>query len=131
MLRKDQVIDCLIDYAETEMLPAVIGVKKYAAFAALALLKMNAGKALEPLMGHSIVSRLGIADAHGLVDIDKAYRAAKQAFDKLGPLEFEVPFLDVEYTIKAKDIETIYRKLKALPAAQPPTPEPNTEDDAE
>lgn len=107
MVKPEYVTEGIIMFAEAELLPALEGWRLWVGAAAMALVRQRAGEILAKIAGNKIVSGLGLVDKDGMIDIDAAAAALKQAARKYGKLSLDIPTLDIAYNFTEHDVDTL------------------------
>lgn len=107
MVTPGQMTDGIILFAESELLPALKGWQAWVATAALIRVRQQAEPILAALTQSKAIAALGLVDAEGMIDVDAAADALKEAARKHGAVSVDIPVLEIAYTFAEKDIETL------------------------
>lgn len=98
-----------VKYIDRELLPQMVGWKRWAFGAAASLWLSNLPNTYNQLRKNPFVNSLGVLSENGQIDIDKIYREfAKQA--EQCPITVSLPVVG-EFTINKADVELLYRLI--------------------
>ena len=99
----------VIKYIDRELLPQIVGWKKWTFGAAASLWLSNLPTTYNQLRKIPFINSLGVISENGQIDIDKIYREfARQA--ESGPVTISLPIVG-EFTLNKTDVELIYRLI--------------------
>jgi len=121
MISKSNLIKGLVQFAESEMLPALEGWQYWIAVGALVVIGEGGERFADKFIDNKMVKAFGLVSETGLIDIDKAYNAIKKGSrkHKLKPIALDMGAFG-KYTLRAEDLDALYKQLSALPSESDP-----------
>ena len=111
MVTIEQVKAGVLKYVETDMLPKIMGWKKIALGAYVALASENFTEMTRQYWNHPAVAVLNVFDATGNADIDKVYNAMYPMMANGEKITIPIPVVG-DYTADRSDLEKIYRYIR-------------------
>lgn len=110
MATLQQVQRGLCRYVDTELLPKMTGIKKIGLGAYMALAANNLTALAANYLEHPAIKILGLSDAQGNIDIDKAYNAVIPMFDNGVKHSVDLPLVG-SIILDRSDVDKLHRYI--------------------
>ena len=121
MVTKKQLIDGVLKFVESEIIPAIGGWEGGMAYIGVGILRRKAdwvASYIDQYLNHPVAKALGIVTDDGRIDIDTAYEAFKEHASKILPRTVEIPLLN-PITFHESTIDVLYAYIKDKSNTQP------------
>ena len=102
----EQVINGLINYADSEVMIKLPTTSKWIMGTAIGVMSNKTSKIIDKLKDNPIVDILGIVDENGNIDIDTLIQAMKESASKYGNVTVEVPLVG-KLTFTSNDFDML------------------------
>lgn len=110
MATLDNVVNGVIKYMDTEIIPHLSGVKKIGLTAYVGLAVQNTNAMFEQYSKHPAIDVLKVIDEENNIDIDKIYRSIAPMFADGHKELIKIPLI-TEFKIDKNDIEMMYKYI--------------------
>lgn len=110
MVTLDNVVNGVIKYMDTEIIPHLSGVKKIGLTTYVGLAVQNTNAMFEQYSKHPAIDILNVIDDENNIDIDKIYRSIAPMFADGHKELIKIPLI-TEFKIDKNDIEMMYKYI--------------------
>lgn len=110
MVTLENIVNGVIKYIDTEIMPHLSGVKKIGLATYVGLAVPNANAMFEKYSKNTAIDILNVIDEQNNIDIDKIYRAVIPMFADGHKEIIKIPLI-TEFKIDRNDIEMMYKYI--------------------
>ena len=108
MVTLENIVNGVVKYIDTEIMPHLSGVKKIGLATYVGLAAQNTNVMFEQYSKHPAIDILNVIDEENNIDIDKIYRSIVPMFADGHKELIKIPLI-TEFKIDKNDIEMIYK----------------------
>ena len=111
MVAKEQILNGLITYLDTYVMPELPTSGKWALGAGVVILSGNYKTVFKNISSEPMIKALNVIDSKDNVDIDTLASALKQSAEKYGKMSVSIPIVGI-LTFSSDDITKLYECIK-------------------